>query len=47
MSRTTSNKRIIAKDRKVTIPEGLGLNPDDAIEFIVDDKGTISIKKLA
>ena len=41
-----SNKRIITQERKVTIPEGLGLNPDDAIEFIVDNNGTIIIKKL-
>jgi len=46
MSRIMSNKRIIAKGRKVTIPEGFGLNPDDAIEFIVTDDGTIVIKKL-
>jgi len=46
MIRTRSNKRIVALDRKVTIPEGLGLNPDDAIEFIVANDGTIIIKKL-
>lgn len=46
MPRIMSNKRIITQERKVTIPEGLGLNPDDAIEFIVDNNGTIIIKKL-
>ena len=46
MSRLMSNKRIITQERKVTIPEGLGLNPDDAIEFIVSKDGTIIIKKL-
>lgn len=46
MSRIMSNKRIISQERKVTIPEGLGLNPDDAIEFIVNDEGIIIIKKL-
>lgn len=44
--RVISNKRIISHERKVTIPEGLGLNPDDAIEFIVSNDGTIIIKKL-
>lgn len=46
MSRIMSNKRIISQERKVTIPEGLGLYPDDAIEFIVADDETIIIRKL-
>lgn len=46
MPRLTSNKRIVTMERKVTIPEGFGIEPDDAIEFIVENDGKIVIRKL-
>lgn len=46
MIRIRNNKRFVSTGRKVTIPESIGLNVGDVIEFVVEDDGKIVIKKF-
>ena len=43
---TVSNKRIITHERKVTIPESMGLRPDDVVEFNLTDNGIVTLTKF-
>jgi len=43
---TVSNTRVVTKERKVTIPESMGLKHNDAVEISLTENGNVLLRKL-